>query len=641
MTDELEIRPAHAEPGRGLSPAVNRRQHAVPRVDAPREAILAELEERASISARYADWPEQVPGVPIGFMPGLPGPLCYDLDTHRLVLGKSGGGKATAVITYMLLHDDGHAVVLVDPKDGSIARVTAGYRQQLGPVHIVDPYNMTGLFTGQPCARFNPFDALDANSPTLVEDAAGLAGALCYLPAGGGNDNQYWDRQARSFSTALILHLVTDPGETADLLRFRELLTLPSSEFLAQVVVPMQENPACDGTVKRYANELSRLALAAPKGFEEVFSTIRSYVPWIEFQQLRAVTGRSTFDFASVREQGGTVYIVMDDDRLEECASWIRLMLQAARLGLKRSSSKRPVHFIIDEAAALGKFDLITTGLRAWRGAKIRLHLFYQDVSQIKAAFKDGWGSVANTDVLQFMGSNPGDLETAETISKIFGERDVIVPTSGESSSSTEGTSQSQATGVSRTDTIGTSSNKSRSLTQTRGSSWSTSTSVSHTVGVTQSSSTSTSSSSGGSSSTGSNGWPQSSTTYGSSSSQSDTFGTSESQGTSRSDTTGGSKSSATGETEGSGQSQSSAEGSSSTETAGTSRSESTSVNRSFTLQLRRTFRPEQVRMLPEDQMIVIAGNREPAIVYKEHFFRNPRLVARALTRYNPLLPDR
>ena len=65
---------------------------------------------------RYADWPETVPGVPIGFMPGAAGPLCYNLDTHRLVLGRSGGGKATAAIGYMLLHDDGHAVVMVDPK---------------------------------------------------------------------------------------------------------------------------------------------------------------------------------------------------------------------------------------------------------------------------------------------------------------------------------------------------------------------------------------------------------------------------------------------------------------------------------------------------------------------------------------------
>ncbi len=638
MSDDLVIRPGPAEPGRSLSAARPRSTRPQPRITAGRAEILAELEGKADESPRYADWPEAVPGVPIGFLPGNAGPLCYDLDPHRLVIGRSGSGKATAAISYMLLHDDCHAVVMVDPKNGSIARATAGYRQRLGPVHIVDPYDMTGFFAQTPCASYNPLDALDPHSRTLVEDAAELASALCYLPAGGGDDHRYWDRQARSFTTALLLHIVTTPGETADLLRLRELLTLPPEEFLQQVVQPMQHSVACGGTVRRYGQEMERHVLGNRKSFEDIFSTIRSYVPWIEFQQLRAVTAQSSFDFAAVREQGGTVYIVMEDDRLEVCASWVRLMLEAARLGLKRATARRPVHFVIDEAAALGKLDLITTGLRAWRSAGIRLHLFYQDVAQIKAAFKDGWASVANTDVLQFMGSNPGDTETAEFISKIFGERDMIVPTSGDSDSATTGTSESRAQGQSSTDTAGTSTNRSASLTRTEGSSWSTAIGTSRTVGDTYSSSTSSSSTSGSSTTYGQNG-PQTTVSSSSTTSSSNSHSRSVSDTVSRTDTNGGSESKARGETDGTGTSQSKAAGRSSTDTRGTSQSESQSTNRSFTLQLRRSWRPEQVRMLPEGQMVVIAGDREPALVHKEHFHRNPRLVARAMLPFDPTQP--
>lgn len=635
MKTKLVISPAPVEPGRSLLPARPRRQRDRPTIVASRSEILDELERRATESPRYADWPEQVSGVPVGFLPGHAGPLCYALDTHRIVIGKSGGGKGSAVIAPMLLHDDDHAVVLVDPKNGVTTRATAGYRQSLGPVHIVDPYNMTGFFDHHPCARYNPLDVLDPHGSTLVEDVANLANALCYLPEGDGDHNSFWDRSARSFTMALLLHLVTSPGETADLLRFWELLTMPGDEFVKQVVEPMQRNPACGGSVSRFGNAFLRHGIGNHKSFEDVFATIRSYVPWIEFQQIRAVTARTTFDFADVRERGGTIYIVMDDDRLDDCASWMRLILQSARLGLKRAVVQRPVHFIIDEAAALGKFDLITTGLRAWRSAKIRLHLIYQEIGQVKGSFKDGGNSIGNAEVLQFVGANPTDWETAEYISKTFGERDVIVPTVGGSASVTEGTSDSRARGRSLTETTGTSDNRSESVTRTLGSNWSTTIGTSRTVGMSSSSSSSSSTTSGSSTTYRQHG-PQTTFSSSSTSSQSSTLSRSESDTVSRSDTKGKSESEARGETKGSGSSKSKGTGSSETDTEGSSRSTSTAENHTFTLQLRRSLRPEQVRMMSDDQMIVIASNCEPAFVHREHYFRNPRLVARALMRFDP-----
>lgn len=605
MTPDLRATVASRAQGDALRPAQDRAGATAPAISATRSSILDELDRKAGESSHYTDWPERVPGVPIGFMPGHAGPLCYDLDTHRLVLGRSGGGKGTAAICPLLLHDDGHAVVMLDPKSGSIARATAGYRQRLGPVHIIDPYNKTRFFDESPCAHFNPLAVLDPDSKTLVEDAANLAAALCYLPEGGGDDNTFWDRSARLFTTALILHLVTTSGEDARLLRLWSLLTLPGDEFLANVVLPMQGSRACDGTVARLGNAMAQHALSNMRSFSDVLATIR--LSWIEFQGLRAVSQTSTFDFADVRAQGGTVYIVMDDDRFDVCASWVRLMLQSARLGLKAAASQRPVHFVIDEAAVLGKLDLITTGLRAWREARIRLHLFYQDIGQIKSAFRDGWGSVANTDVLQFMGCNPLDYETAEHISKVLGERDMIVPTEGDGTSTTTGTSRSAARGETISDTAGASFSEARSHSHTVGSSWSSTVGGSHTVGR---------SVGAGGATTSNESWTHS-----------------------WSDSVGGSSSSAAGRSTTEGQTSSRSEGRSRTDTSGTSRSDAVSTNRSFTLQLRRSMRPEEVRMLPADQMVVIAGNREPALVHKEHFYRNPRLVARALIPFDPTTP--
>ena len=240
--DDLFIRPKRDEGGTPLTRAGFRRRYAGEEITADRRAILAELEQRAADNPRYRHWPEQVPGVPMGFLPGEAGPMCYDLRTHRLVIGRSDAGKATSIISLMLLHDDGHACVIVDPKDGAVTRATAGYRQTLGPVQIIDPSNKTGFFPDGGCDSYNPLSRIDPHGDDLEMEAANLASALCYLPDGTGDDNKYWDRQGRRFATALIAFLATAPGETPTIERLSEILSLPLTDFIQQVVMPMSRS---------------------------------------------------------------------------------------------------------------------------------------------------------------------------------------------------------------------------------------------------------------------------------------------------------------------------------------------------------------------------------------------------------------
>lgn len=590
-------------------------EHVKPTVDVEksRDALLTELEDRANSNPRYRYWPTKVAGPLLGFRDGS-GPIFYPQATHRVVIGGSGRGKGTAVIIPMLLHDDGHAAVVVDPNNGAIARVTAGYRQSLAPTYIIDPYGVTGLFPDGNCDSFNPLASLDSKSQTLVEDAAAIARALCYSPDGSAaGDSAYFDRQAQSFLIALILHLITHPGERATLIRLRELTSMLRDDFDAQCLAPMQSNPACGGTVQRYAAELMQHSHSNDRGFESILSTIRSYTFWCEFQQLRRVTERSTFSFSKVRETGGTVYIVVPDQRMEESASWLRVMMQAARLGLQNSESRRPVHFILDETAAFGKFDLITAGLRAWRSSNLRLHLFFQNVSQIQAAFDKGAGAVTDAEVIQFLGSQ--EHETLEFVSKLFGERDMITPTENVTFGSSWSGARGQTEGTSKTETTGSGTSASTSQTRTEGESWSTTEGMSVTEGTSSTSSTSTT--------------DHKTTT-------SRTTSSSHSVSHSTSHTNGGSISAAHGTTQGSSTNNSAATGTSSSSSLTETEGSNNGLSRSYTLQLRRSFRPDELRRMPPDRMAVIVPDAEAAFLFKEHFFRNLAMVLRAATRFRP-----
>lgn len=637
---------------REISPELRSRLTVSPvRVSAGRTELIAELRRRSVSNPRYANWPSRVVGPLLGHLDGE-GPVFYRLSGHRIVIGETGSGKGTSVILPMLLHDDGHAAVIIDPKDGAITRSSAAYRATLGPVHIIDPYGVSGL----PAAdQFNPLEALDPASPTLVEDAGLIANALCYDPkAMPSGETRYWDNQSRSFITGLILHLVTTQGERADFLRIREITTMSLDDFMDDIGQAMLNNPACEGTIARYASEFARNIGGHLKNFESVISNINSYINWSEYQALRKVYSRSTFSFEELRESCGTLYIVTPDDRLETAASWLRVLMQSARIALQRAKSKRPVHFVIDESAVFERFDLITTGLRAWRSSSIRLHLFFQRIDQIRKAFGDAQG-VTDAEVIQFLGSN--DLDTLEYFSRLIGERDMIVPTASNQTgwSTSEGTTTTEGTSSGRTK--GKSSSASRASTKTFSENWAIAESKSTTEGTQASKSggqsyTKSRSSGRGGSEGHSDTTARSYGTHGSTThSSGDSSGTNwnSSEGVAEGHNAGWSNGSSTGKTEGEtatkGNSKAHAEGLTEGETAneGTSetetRSEATTRNvgqsggesRSYTVQLRRTLRPEQIRQMPEEQMIVIAGNREAAILSPEHFFNNPVLVERAL----------
>ena len=160
---------------------------------------------------------------------------------------RSGKGVG-AIIPNLLLTD--RSVLCVDPK-GENARVTARRREAFGPVHVLDPFGISG----RPSAAFNPLDALDPHGLDLAEDAATLAEALVSDPPGHGGD-AHWNEEAKALIAGLILHVVTcEPPVSRTLTRLRELLTLAPRAWAAELE-DMSDSPAAGNLVARAANRM-------------------------------------------------------------------------------------------------------------------------------------------------------------------------------------------------------------------------------------------------------------------------------------------------------------------------------------------------------------------------------------------------
>ena len=121
-------------------------------------------------------------------------------------------------------------VVCIDPK-GENARITARHRGNFGPVHVLDPFGVTGL----PGAAFNPLDRIDPAGLDLADDCMTLADALVY-DAPGEAGEAHWNEEAKALIAGIILAIVTsEPPATRTLATLRDRLTLAPQAFAAML----------------------------------------------------------------------------------------------------------------------------------------------------------------------------------------------------------------------------------------------------------------------------------------------------------------------------------------------------------------------------------------------------------------------
>lgn len=89
------------------------------------------------------------------------------------------------------------------------------------------------------------------------------------------------------------------------------------------------------------------------------------------------------------------------------------------------------VHFLIDEAAALGPHEAINDMLSLGRGYGERVHLFYQNAAQLMRTYPDGQHQfVLGTTTNIFFAAH--DWLTCEEISKRSGSATVVVASGGD-----------------------------------------------------------------------------------------------------------------------------------------------------------------------------------------------------------------
>ncbi len=344
--------------------------------------------------------------------------ISYKGDSHMVTVAPTRTGKGTCAIIPNLLTYEGSTVV-IDPK-GENAMITAKTRQDMGQaVHIVAPWDIVQV-EGIETARFNPLDWLEVGDVDITENAMLLADALV-IPEGGGE--KFWQEEAKALLQGFILYVATDKNETGKrhLGRVRDLLLLDGADLQELFQLMMQS------THHIVASTGARCQQKEEKLLASVIASAQAETHFLDSARIRESLSASDFKFEDLKADPMSIYLVLPADRLHPFARWLRLLIQQAITVNARNIAEKPekpVLFILDEMAALGRLSMIEQAYGLMAGFGIQLWGIIQDFNQLERLYGKGWQSfVSNSGMINYFGST--DRMTAEYFSALCGETTV------------------------------------------------------------------------------------------------------------------------------------------------------------------------------------------------------------------------
>lgn len=354
-------------------------------------------------------------------VPDVPGdvPLRYADERSLITYGPNGSGKSRSLLLTNLFALRDWSVLVIDPK-GQLAWQTAEYRAQYGKVIFLNPYEALGIMDD----GFNPLSSLDPGNDEFSDDALAMAEAIIQIE---GKD-PHFPASAQDLFTALMMYAVLqDDPMRRNLAYVRELLCKPSLEF-REVVKAMR---VC-GVVKDW-EELSikagRYMDIGPENEElnSILSTAMTQTRWLDSRPIKKSTSMGHYDFARMKEEPITIYLILPAKRLETQAPWLRLVITCALNRLMNDTTFHvPTMLMLDEFGQLGNLPSIDRYQALMRGYGVKMWAVLQDINQGFDTYGKRWESfIANAGVIQAFA--PRDPTTAEYLSKLTGQTTAMV----------------------------------------------------------------------------------------------------------------------------------------------------------------------------------------------------------------------
>jgi type IV secretion system protein VirD4 len=302
--------------------------------------------------------------------------LFFAGDGQLLSYARAGSGKGRDWILPNLAHVRDRSLLVVDVKDGENCYASHAHRAEtLGqPCIYLNPFGLLGL----PDTPINPLHILVdivANGGEIDTQADEIAQIL--LPPNPKEGGNGWVRKGalRLLATRMeyLAHCEPEMCNLGGLWRF---VNAPPED--TEVAFSMMETCGIEGIARR-AGALRATFIDAPKQFEayksDAIEALNAFEPG---KTLERATRAHGFDFARLKHEPCTVYLITPSEKLGVIAPWISLIVNYAIEAIAREPGELRTCFVLDEFPQLPPAPAILKALRLYRGRGIQLWLFSQ-----------------------------------------------------------------------------------------------------------------------------------------------------------------------------------------------------------------------------------------------------------------------
>ena len=335
-------------------------------------------------------------------------PILMPEPGHRLTVGPTGSGKAVSGSIVELLSYRGNAVVL-DIKSELYA-VTARYRRDVLGQKIIlfDPFNMTE--TDEPKDSLNPIDLAPLLGPSNYEAATMIATMFTGIAqrtsvSRNSNNDHFWEDQATQLLVGLIGAAMEGKlGESNSFPAIRSMLKSDDAVYGMAVLLDTL------APSRLFKEEIASFLQTTEVTRSGILSTLLSHFRGIAGDGVEELLSSTSFDLDGFVHGTlpATIYIVIPPEQLLAQQKLIRLLFGTILNAMytRRYIPETKTLVQIDEAATLGQFEALRSGVTLFRGCGVELSLYLQDIDQLFHLYSDARTLINNMSVVRVLKAN-------------------------------------------------------------------------------------------------------------------------------------------------------------------------------------------------------------------------------------------
>lgn len=366
-------------------------------------------------------------------------------NNNVLVIGGAGTGKSRYVVKPNLLQENASYVV-TDPAGEMIRAMgmplkNAGYDIKI--FNLVDMYHSN-------C--YNPFNYIRND-----EGVISLINCLIRntTPPGQHSGDPFWEKSETALLQALIFYLIHHEKDIS-LQNFSTIMIMLRLAAIDQKGNPLDENRSdikskldilFDNVRRDDKNSIAvkqydTYKMAAGRTMKSILISCSVRLTVFNLQTIADLTSSDSMELDQLGDRRMALFIVTSqtDPTYNFLASMMYTQLFDAlyyKAGKQETGErlKYPVRCMLDEFVNIGEIPDFTKKLATMRKYNISATVIIQNLSQLKAMYKDDWETITgNCDSLLFLGGK--EWTTLQSISDMLGKATITVQNHGRSTGS-------------------------------------------------------------------------------------------------------------------------------------------------------------------------------------------------------------